>query len=120
MDPTLRKGSWTVIEDNTLDKGYKKHGRKWTEIAKIITGRSSYAVSYRWGSSDFKEKLKLKQHHGHQKTESSISVNEEERLEDRVLPASDDSGIILTTKLSPTKKKHKFRKNNYTTDMELE
>ncbi|KAH6917454.1 hypothetical protein BKA70DRAFT_335090 [Coprinopsis sp. MPI-PUGE-AT-0042] len=44
----VKKGSWSADEDGLLLKLYNKHGPKWAEIARGITGRTDDACAKRY------------------------------------------------------------------------
>jgi len=48
LNATVKKGSWSLEEDNVLIQGHKIHGNKWTEIAKMVQGRTDNAVKNRF------------------------------------------------------------------------
>jgi hypothetical protein len=50
LDPSLRRGAWLKKEDAILLKEYLKSGRKWSEIAKMLNGRTENSVKNRWVS----------------------------------------------------------------------
>ncbi|EFJ49147.1 transcription factor Myb12 [Volvox carteri f. nagariensis] len=47
LNADLKTGGWTPQEDNILMEGHKMHGNKWTEIAKMVGGRTDNAVKNR-------------------------------------------------------------------------
>lgn len=48
MDPELKKGPWRPQEDLTLLKEFVKLGKRWSEIAKKLQGRTENAVKNRF------------------------------------------------------------------------
>ena len=50
MDPSIKKGDWTVEEDISILRRQKKVGNKWADIAKLLPGRTENSVKIRWKS----------------------------------------------------------------------
>ncbi|KAK9712948.1 hypothetical protein K7432_006786 [Basidiobolus ranarum] len=48
LDPTVRKGRWTLEEDEHLKDGVRKYGRCWIRIAQGISGRTQRQCRTRW------------------------------------------------------------------------
>lgn len=47
LNNDLKQGGWSPDEDLVLWNGHKTHGNKWTEIAKMVGGRTDNAVKNR-------------------------------------------------------------------------
>ncbi|KAK3265018.1 hypothetical protein CYMTET_26273 [Cymbomonas tetramitiformis] len=48
LNAFVKKGSWSPEEDAILLDGHKKYGNRWTEIAKMVQGRTDNAVKNRY------------------------------------------------------------------------
>ncbi|KAI7865948.1 Homeodomain-like protein [Spinellus fusiger] len=55
LDPTVRKGKWTVDEDQLLRRGVVELGRSWIRIAETIQGRTQRQCRTRWMQLKYKE-----------------------------------------------------------------
>ena len=47
LNNDIKQGGWSEEEDRVLLEGHALHGNRWTEIAKMVTGRTDNAVKNR-------------------------------------------------------------------------
>ena len=58
LNNDLKQGGWTEEEDQILLDGHRLHGNKWTEIARMVGGRTDNAVKNRHAVLVLKEQKK--------------------------------------------------------------
>ena len=60
IDPDLKTTPWTPQEDELLTEAQQSLGNKWTEISKLIPGRSENSIKNRWHNRKTKQRRLMK------------------------------------------------------------
>ncbi|CAB9504931.1 Myb-related protein A [Seminavis robusta] len=65
LDPKKKKTPWTQAENKILYEAQKRLGNKWSEMSKLIPGRSENDIKNRWHNAKMAQRRKLRRMANH-------------------------------------------------------
>ncbi|KAI3731503.1 hypothetical protein L1987_62691 [Smallanthus sonchifolius] len=101
LNSDFKKGGWSQEEDMLLCEAQKIFGNRWTEIAKVVSGRTDNAVKNRF--STLCKKRAKNEALAKENNKSYITTNNKRTRSHNV----QDSETVLETSISPSKIRRK-------------
>ncbi|KAH9295480.1 hypothetical protein KI387_039068, partial [Taxus chinensis] len=92
LSTTYKKGGWSPEEDVLLFEAHQKFGNRWTEIAKVVQGRTDNAVKNRFNA--LHRKLEKKKSSNENDEQINVGVNKRVALKDESSVQTLDSTLF--------------------------
>eukprot|EP00181_Compsopogon_caeruleus_P000890 CAMPEP_0184678340 /NCGR_PEP_ID=MMETSP0312-20130426/1073_1 /TAXON_ID=31354 /ORGANISM="Compsopogon coeruleus, Strain SAG 36.94" /LENGTH=372 /DNA_ID=CAMNT_0027127009 /DNA_START=225 /DNA_END=1343 /DNA_ORIENTATION=+ len=81
LNPDISKEPWSEQEDEVLISAHERLGNKWSEISKLLPGRTDNSIKNRWNSAIRKKMMEEGRFSQHQEKSSSRTDKEESEME---------------------------------------
>ena len=97
LDPNRKKTPWTKEENTILYDAQKRMGNKWTEISKLLPGRSENDIKNRWHNAKMSQRRKMRRV---AKESARIATFEKQIMDDEIVSHSSETMCDSSTDVS--------------------
>ncbi|KAK9839025.1 hypothetical protein WJX74_008044 [Apatococcus lobatus] len=97
LDGDFKQGIWTPDEDQKLLEAHAEHGNKWTEIARIVGGRTDNAVKNRFAALSKKRSVHRRPARRH-----SLPAHTDMSFSQQPAPSDHEEAMLTTSPSSAT------------------